>query len=269
MYGVTLAFKDYSIKLGIMGSKWAGLKYFRQFLNTPNMTQYIRNTVLISFYSILFGFPAPILLALMLNEVQFQKFKKTVQMATFAPYFISTVVVVGMLIQILSIRGGLVNTLLGYLGVEPINFMGKSSMFRTIYIASGIWQGMGYSSILYIAALSSVDENLYEAVWIDGASRLQKIIHIDIPTILPTITLSLIMSVGGIMSVGADKAYLMQNGLNLSTSEVISTFVYKIGLINGQYSFSTAVSLFNTVINLALMWMVNMIARHVGETSMW
>lgn len=269
MYGVTLAFKDYSIKAGIMGSKWVGLKYFEKFLSTPNIDQYVINTVMLSVYSMLFGFPAPILLALLLNEVRSKFFKKTVQMATFAPHFISTVVIVGMLIQILSIRGGLVNNFLGLFGIEPINFMGKASAFRTIYVASGIWQGMGYSSVLYIAALSSVDPTLYEAAIIDGASRLQKIRHIDIPAIMPTVTLSLIMSFGGIMSVGADKAYLLQNNLNLATSEIISTYVYKMGLIQGQYSFSTAVSLLNTAINLVLLFSVNKIAQHVGETSMW
>ena len=269
MYGVTLAFKDYSIKAGILGSKWAGLKYFQKFLNTPNIDQYIINTIKISIYSLLWGFPAPILLALLLNEVRNGIFKKAVQMATFAPYFISTVVVVGMIMQILSIRGGMVNNLIDLFGVGPINFMGKASAFRTIYIASGIWQGTGYSSVLYFAALSSVDPTLYEAAIIDGASRLQKIRHIDIPAILPTITLSLIMSVGNIMSVGADKAYLLQNNLNIATSEIISTHVYKMGLINGQYSYSTAVGLLNTAINLVLLITVNKIAQHVGETSMW
>lgn len=269
MYGVTLAFKDYSIRDGILASPWVGFKYFKQFFNTPDFWLLIKNTILLSVYSLAVGFPAPILLALLLNEVRCKIFSKTVQMVTFAPYFISTVVMVGMMLQVLAPRGGFVNNIITMLGHEPINFMGEASMFRTIYVLSGVWQGMGYGSVLYIAVLSSVDENLYEAAFIDGANRIQKIIHIDIPAIAPTITLSLIMSIGGIMNVGADKVYLLQNNLNLINSEVITTYVYKVGLIRSEYSFSTAVNLFNTVINFMLLIVVNKICQKISDTSMW
>lgn len=268
MYGITLAFKDYSIRDGILGSPWVGFKYFEQFFRSPNFILLLKNTLLLSIYSLIASFPVPIILALALNEVRSPKFKKTVQMITYAPYFISTVILVGMLIQILSTRG-IVNQFLSLFGISPTDFMGESELFRSIYVWSGVWQGSGYSAIIYIAALSAVDPSLYEAAIMDGITRFQKIRYIDFPTILPTVTLLLIMSVGGIMSVGYEKVYLMQNNLNTMTSEIISTYVYKIGLINGQYSFSTAVGLFNSVVNFILLFTVNQIARKVGETSLW
>ena len=269
MYGITLAFKDFSIRDGILRSPWVGFRYFEQFFSSPDFWLIVRNTAALSFYSILIGFPIPILLALCLNEVRHGFFKKTVQTVTYAPFFISTVVMVGMLIQLLALRGGFFNNIITFLGGEPINFMGRGSMFRSIYVLSGVWQGMGFASVLYIAALSSVDMNLYEAAIIDGASRFKKIIYIDIPTIAPTITLSLILTIGGLMSVGADKALLMQNNLNLMHSEIIATYVYKVGLIHGNFSFSTAVGLFNTVINFALLFAANKICQKIGKTSMW
>lgn len=269
MYGITLAFKDYKVKLGILGSPWAGGKYFQQFFSSPNFSLTLKNTLILSFYSLAAGFPMPILLALCLNEVKSQWFKKTVQMISYAPYFISTVVLVGMLIQMTSVRSGFINKIISALGGTPVDFMALPGMFRTLYVWSGIWQGMGYSAIIYIAALSNADPTLYEAAIIDGASRLQKIIHIDIPTIVPTMTLLLIMSLGNIMSIGAEKVYLMQNNLNLLKSEIISTYVYKIGLISGQFSLSTAVGVFNSVVNFILIVIVNWIARRVGETSLW
>ena len=269
MYGITLAFKDYKIKQGILGSPWAGGKYFNQFFSSPNFSLTLKNTLILSLYSLAAGFPMPILLALCLNEVKQQWFKKLVQMVSYAPYFISTVVMVGMLIQLMNVRTGFVNKLISAVGGTPVDFMAVPGLFRTIYVWSGIWQRMGYSAIIYIAALSNADPSLYEAAIIDGASRLQKIVHIDIPTIVPTITLLLIMSLGNVMSVGAEKVYLMQNNLNLLTSEIISTYVYKIGLISGQFSLSTAVGVFNSVINFILIVIVNAIAKRVGETSLW
>ena len=269
MYGITLAFKDYKIKQGILGSPWAGGKYFDQFFSSPNFSLTLKNTLILSLYSLAAGFPMPILLALCLNEVKQQWFKKLVQMVSYAPYFISTVVMVGMLIQLMNVRTGFVNKLISAVGGTPVDFMAVPGLFRTIYVWSGIWQSMGYSAIIYIAALSNADPSLYEAAIIDGASRLQKIVHIDIPTIVPTITLLLIMSLGNVMSVGAEKVYLMQNNLNLLTSEIISTYVYKIGLISGQFSLSTAVGVFNSVINFILIVIVNAIAKRVGETSLW
>ena len=269
MYGIVLAFKNYRPNKGILGSPWAGMKYFNQFFNSPNFLLLLKNTLILSVYSLLAGLPILILLALCLNEVHVSSFKKTVQMVTYAPYFISTVVMVGMLIQLMSVRSGFFNKLIQALGGTPVDFMAVPSLFRTIYVFSGVWQGMGYSAVIYIAALSNVDPQLYEAAIIDGVNRFQKIVHIDVPAILPTIILMLIMALGNVMSIGAEKVYLMQNNLNLSTSEIISTYVYKIGLINGQFSLSTAVGLFNSVINFILIVTVNTIARRLGDTSLW
>ena len=269
MYGVVIAFKNYKNALGIMGSPWAGLKYFKQFFNTPNFSLLLKNTLALSIYSLVWSFPAPIILALCLNEVKTKWFKKSVQMITYAPFFISTVVLVGMLIRLTNARYGLISKIIQAFGGPPTDLMASSDNFRPLYVLSGIWQGMGYSAVIYIAALSNADPTLYEAALIDGANRWQKIIHIDIPTIMPTITLLLIMSVGNIMSVGSEKVYLMQNNLNLMQSEIISTYVYKIGLISGQFSLSTAVGLFNSVVNFILLFLVNKIAQKVSETSLW
>ena len=271
MYGITLAFKEFRSKLGILGSPWANppVKHFLQFFNSPNFGLLLKNTLLLSLYSLAAGFPAPIILALCLNEVKQKWFKKSVQMITYAPYFISTVVLVGMLIRLTNARNGLFSQIIQFFGGPPTDLMANSGMFRTLYVFSGIWQGMGYSAIIYIAALSNVDPTLYEAAIIDGVNRFQKIVHIDIPTILPTVTLLLIMNLGSIMSVGAEKVYLMQNDLNQMKSEIISTYVYKIGLINGQFSISTTVGVFNSVVNFILLFIVNKIAQHVGETSLW
>ena len=271
MYGVTLAFKDYRAKRGILGSPWADpwFKYFAQFFNTPNFSLLLTNTLKLSLSSLIFSFPAPVILALALNEVRQKWFKKTVQMITYAPFFISTVVLVGMLIRLTNARNGMISQIIQLFGGEAVDLMSKSYMFRPLYIVTGIWQGMGYSAVIYIAALSNADPSLYEAALIDGANRWQKIIHIDVPTIVPTVTLMLILSLGNIMSVGAEKVYLMQNGMNQMTSEIISTYVYKIGLISGQFSLSTAVGLFNSVVNFILLFIVNTVARKVGETSLW
>lgn len=263
MYGVTLAFKNYRAKLGIMGSPWVGLKYFKQFFNTPNFSLLLKNTLILSIYSMVLSFPASIILALCLNEVKAKWFKKSVQMITYAPYFISTVVLIGMLIRLTNARYGLISKIIQALGGPPTDLMASSDNFRPLYVLSGIWQGMGYSAVIYIAALSNADPTLYEAALIDGANRWQKIVQIDIPTIMPTITLLLIMSVG------SEKVYRMQNNLNLMLSEIISTYVYKIGLISGQFSLSTAVGLFNSVVNFILLFLVNKIAQKVSETSLW
>ncbi len=269
MYGVTLAFKDYDFRAGILGSEWVGLKYFEDVIKTPNILNYVWNTVRISVTNLVYSFPLPIILALALNNVRSNKFKKTVQLVTYAPHFISTVVLVGMLQQIFALRGGLVNTVLVALGGDPINILGDPSMFDALYVGSGIWQNAGYSAIIYIAALAGVDPTLYEAAEIDGASSLRKVIHIDIPSIAPTIIILLILSVGNILSVGFEKVFLMQNPLNYNVSEIISTYVYKTGLLQARYSFSTAVGLLNSIINLTLLIIVNKISRKVSETSLW
>ncbi|WP_253299407.1 ABC transporter permease [Paenibacillus barcinonensis] len=269
MVGVQIAFKDFSVVKGIWGSPWVGFKHFEAFFESPNFWLLIKNTIGISFYSLLAGFPIPILLALALNEIRTGYFKKTVQMVTYAPHFISTVVMVSIIILMLSPHVGVVDKLFSMLGFPMTNFMGIPEYFKSIYVWSGVWQGMGYSSIIYIAALAGVDPSLYEAAKMDGASRLRKIWHIDLPTLVPVTVIMLILSLGSIMGVGFEKIYLMQNPLNTSASEVISTYVYKVGLIGANFSFSSAVGLFNSVINLILLIIVNGISRKVSENSLW
>jgi putative aldouronate transport system permease protein len=269
MFGVQIAFKDFNIIKGIWGSPWVGFKHFDTLFHSPNFPLLIKNTLIISFYSLLAGFPIPILLALALNEIRTGFFKRTVQMVTYAPHFISTVVMVSMIILMLSPHVGIVERLFTYLGLPTTNFMGEPALFKSIYVWSGVWQEMGYASIIYIAALASVDPALYEAARIDGASRLKKIIHIDLPSLIPITVIMLILSLGSVMGVGFEKIYLMQNPLNMSTSEVISTYVYKVGLLGANFSFSSAVGLFNSVINLILLLIVNSFARKVSETSLW
>jgi putative aldouronate transport system permease protein len=269
MYGVIIAFKDYVPTASIIGSKWVGLKHFELFINSYHFWILIKNTVLISLYSLIFGFPLPIILALMLNEMRTGFYKKFIQTVTYAPHFISMVVIVSMMILFLSPDAGIINKFMGLFGTEPINFMGKASLFRLIYVASGIWQETGWASILFLAALAGIDYELHEAAIIDGANRLQRIWFINLPGIMPTIIIVLIFSVSGLMNVGFEKVYLMQNAMNLSVSEVISTYVYKRGIQNAQYSFSTAVGLFNSAINFVLLLIVNGMSRRFSETSLW
>jgi putative aldouronate transport system permease protein len=269
MYGLQIAFKNYRPRDGFWGSPWVGLQHFRTFFSNFQIKRLILNTLGISMYSLIAGFPIPIILAILINECANRSFKKTVQMVTFAPYFISTVVMVSMILMFLSVYGGPINTLLASMGKSRVDFMARPELFKSIYVWTGVWQGAGYSSVIYIAALSGIDPALHEAAIIDGANKFQRIIHIDIPGITPTIIILLILSCGGLMSVGFEKIYLMQNQLNMSTSDVISTYVYRMGLENAQYSFSTAVGLFNSVINTILLITVNQIARKVSETSLW
>ncbi|UUZ93516.1 ABC transporter permease subunit [Paenibacillus sp. P25] len=269
MYGAQIAFRDFSVTQGFSGSDWVGLKNFEDFFSSPNFWMLIKNTLLISLYSLLLGFPAPIILALALNEIGGGKFKRFVQTITFAPYFISTVVMVSLIILVLSPRLGFVDHIMRLFGFETINFMGKPEYFKTIYVLSNIWQGMGYGAVIYLAALAGINPDLYEAAKVDGASRFQKMIHIDIPGILPATIILLILNAGQIMNVGFEKIYLMQNPLNISASEVISTNVYKIGLLGANFSYSSAVDLFNSVINLILLLTVNVIAKRMSETSLW
>lgn len=272
MYGVQIAFKDFVAVKGITGSPWVGLKYFEKFFNSYEFSRVVKNTLEISIYSLIAGFPVPIILALSLNNTANLKFKKTVQMVTYAPYFISTVVMVGILTQFLSIADyGVVNNLIRMLGVKPVMFMSRPELFSSVYVWSGIWQGAGWGAIIYIAALSSIDQELYEASIVDGASRFQRVIHIDIPGIMPTMVIMLILSAGQIMNVGFEKVILMQNPLNMQRAEVISTFVYKIGLANSMpnYSYGAAVGLFNSIISFAMLVSVNWFSRKVNETSLW
>ena len=243
LYGLQIAFKNYRGGDGIWGSAWVGLKWFNQFFSTPRCWEIVKNTLTISVYSLIAGFPLPICLAIILNYVKNLRFKKFAQTVTYMPYFISTVVLVAMMNLFFSPSSGFVNTIIKAFGGEAVYFMGMSSLFPHMYVWSGIWQSMGYSSIIYIAALSGVSPELHESAVIDGANILQRIWHIDIPTIMPTMIILLIMSCGNIMNVGYEKVYLMQNDLIADVSEIISTYVYKIGLTNNQFSFSTAIIL--------------------------
>ena len=268
MYGVIIAFKDFVPTEGIMGSEWVGFKHFIQYFNSYQFGLTIRNTIVISLYTILVTFPLPIALALMCNQIRSKWFKKFFQVSTYLPHFISTVVMCGMLILFLSPSTGIIAKLVGLLGFELPNLMGSAEAFPSIYVWSEAWQHVGWDSILYIATLSAVDPTLYEAATMDGASKWKKMLHIDIPALLPTATIMFILRMGRVMSVGFEKIYLLQNTLNSSTSEIISTYVYKMGLISNQYSLSAAIGLFNNVINLALLLMVNQISKKLSDTSL-
>ena len=269
MYGVLMAFQDYSPVKGIIGSNFVGLKHFKKFFSTYKAKQIISNTVILSGYSLLASFPFPVILALMLNYCVNRRFGKIVQTVTYMPYFISVMVLVGMMNIFFSTNYGVVNTVLQALGIEPFSFMSSEKSFRHMYVWSGIWQGMGYSSVIYFAALSGIDPTLYEAAELDGASKLQRIRYIDLPSIMPTVIIMLIMSAGNLMSIGFEKAYLMQNDRNSGVSEIIATYVYKVGLIDARYSFSAAINLFNSAINFVILIVINKISRKLSDTSLW
>lgn len=268
LYGLQIAFKNYKFSLGMWGSKFVGFRNFIDFFSVYNFWDLITNTLMLSLYEIVVGFPIPIFVALVLNEMGTRS-KRVVQTVLYAPHFISTVVIVGIINVMLSPSMGVVNTVIEALGGESIYFMGRPEYFRHIYAWSGIWQEMGWSAIIYLAALSSVDPAHLEAAEIDGASRLQKIRYINIPTIMPTIIITLILKLGRIITVGYEKVYLLQNSLNLDVSEVISTYVYKRGIVDSSYSFSTAVGLFNNVVNVTMLLIVNKIAKKVSDTSLF
>ena len=268
MYGVQIAFKNFKPSKSIWGSAWVGFKYFEKFFNNPLFWRLIWNTMRISLYS-LATFPLPVILALMINELDNQKFKKTVQMVTYAPHFLSTVVVCSMITLFCNKDNGLFNNVIEMFGGERTSFLEKSYLFTPIYVWSGVWQGIGWSSILYIAALSGVSPELVEAARIDGANRFQIVTHVNIPCIMPTIVITLIMSCGSILGVGFEKVYLLQNKLNLDASNIIATYVYELGLLQAQYSYSSAIGLFNTVVNITLLLIVNAIARRVSEISLF
>lgn len=268
MYGLQIAFKDYRIKQGMWGSEWIGFDYFERFLFSPIFPRLLRNTLSISVYSLLFGFPMPILVAFMLNELKSQKYKRIVQTVTYAPHFISTVALVGLINLLLARETGIVNQLRASIGLEKISFITKPSAYRPIYILSSIWKETGWGSIIYLAALSWVDADILEAAKIDGVSRLEKIWYIDVPSILPTAITLLIMKSGSLLSVGYEKVLLLQNDMIRDVSEVISTYTYRMGIIGGQYSYTTTIGMFNSLINGAILLLVNAIARRVNETSL-
>ncbi|OIJ15144.1 ABC transporter permease [Anaerobacillus alkalilacustris] len=268
MYGVLIAFQNFSVTKGIFGSEWVGLTHFTNFLTSPNFFQIFMNTIKLSIYGLLIGFPVPVILALMLNQVRRAGIKKNIQLIIYAPNFISTVVIGGMLFIFLS-PAGPINSLLSVFFNQPISFMSEPSYFRTIFIASGIWQGAGFASIVYVAALSNSDPQLHDAATIDGASLLQRIWHIDIQVLKPVMAVLFILAVGGIMGVGFEKAYLLQTSMNLPASEVIDTYVYKRGLLAGDWSFGAAVGLFNTVIGLILLATANQVVKKLKGESLY
>lgn len=268
MYGIQLAFKDYKPLDGIWGSAWVGLKHFRTFFESYQFGTLLKNTLTLSVYSLVAGFPLPIVFALLLNYVTHDKMKKPVQMITYAPHFISTVVFCGMIIIFLS-NDGIINQLLMLLGINPVEFLSDPKKFSHIYVWSDVLKNIGWGSIIYISVLASVGPELHEAAKVDGASKFQRMRYIDFPSIIPTMIIMLIMRAGEIMDVGFEKAFLLQNSINLDYSEIISTYVYKIGIQGGQFSYSAAIGLFNNVINLLLLLAVNRIARKVSDISLW
>jgi len=271
MYGIQIAFRNYNVVDGISGSPWVGLTHFERFIGSYMFWPVIRNTIILHSYELLATFPLPIVLAMALNQVRLQWFKRSVQMITYAPHFISTVVIVGMLVVLLDPRTGLLNNFLALFGVEPLDLLGNPDYFRHIYVWSGAWQNLGFAAIIYLATLSSIDPQLHEAAVVDGASRIKRMWHIDLPGIMPVAVILLILNIGSILSIGFEKVLLMQNSLNLSASEVIDTYVYKVGLAAPlpQFSYAAAIGLFRSVVGLILLVLANQIARKFAKSSLW
>ena len=269
MYGILIAFKNFSPKLGIMGSEWVGLGKFMGLFRSTWFPIIIRNTLTLSVMSLIFGFPLPILLALMVNEIRSEKLKRTFQTVSYAPHFISTVVMCGIVLMLLDPNSGIINVFIKALGGKATDFMQNTAAFKWVYLLSGIWQGTGWGAIIYFAALSGVDQSLLEAADIDGASRLQKIIYINFPVLVPTIMVMFILQCGQLMSVGYEKAYLLQNSINLKASEIISTYVYKLGLVQFDYSTSTAAGVFNSVVNCIILLSANALSKKATKSSLW
>ena len=266
MYGIQIAFRDFKIKAGFWGSEWVGLKWFIRFFNMPRFWQILKNTLSISIYALVCNFILPIILAVALNNIAAKRYKKFAQTITYMPHFISTVVLVGMISVFFSPQTGFVNTILGWFGVDPIYFLGEKQYFRHLYVWSGVWQEIGWDTIIYMAALGSVSQELHEAAMIDGASKWKRIFNIDLPTILPTAGIMMIMRFGHVMSVGFEKVYLMQNPLNIDVSEVISTYVYKVGMGSVKdFSYGAAVGLFNSVVNCFMLILVNWITKKISD----
>ena len=268
MYGILISFQDYNVVKGISGSPWVGFKHFEKFLFDDYFWTLVRNTLLINIYNLLWGFPAPIILAILLNELRSERFKKVIQNISYLPHFISTVVVCGMLVNFLS-SDGLVNQIVKFFGGESIQFLMYPQYFRTIYVASGIWQSVGWNSIIYLAALTGIDAEMFEAALIDGANRWHRIRYITLPSIAPTISIMLILNLGRLMNLGHEKILLLYNGSTYETADVISTYVYRRGLLGNDFSYATAVNLFQAVVGVILVSASNQISKKVGETSLW
>ncbi|OLS35898.1 sugar ABC transporter permease [Bacillus sp. MRMR6] len=268
MYGVLIAFKDFVATKGIMGSPWVGFKHFERFFESYQFWTLIKNTLGLSVIQLIVGFPLPIFLALMLNQIRNEKYKRFVQTVVYAPHFISVVVLAGMIYVFFS-NNGLINNIILLFGGDPISFMSKPEWFKPLYIGSGVWQETGWAAIIYLAALAGVSPELHEAAVMDGASKWKRILHVDIPAIMPTAVILLILNVGNIMNIGFEKAYLLQTPMNQPAAEIIPTYVYKMGLQQAQYSFAAAVGLFNSVINLILLVSVNKFAKKLSGTGLW
>ncbi len=268
MYGILIAFENYKISKGVLGSEWVGFKWFAKFITDPYFWKLVRNTLLLNIYGLLWGFPIPIILAIMLNEVRHNRYKRVIQTLSYLPHFISNVVVCGMVVNFLSLDG-IINQLLEFLGQDKIQFLMLPEWFRTIFTATGIWQSCGWNSIVYLAALMAVDQQLVEAAEIDGANRFQRIWHVSIPCITPTISIMLIMQLGKLMTLGYEKILLLYNGSTYETADVISTYVYRRGVVSADYSYSTAVGLFQTFVSLILLVASNKISKKLSETSLW
>ncbi|TVY03989.1 sugar ABC transporter permease [Paenibacillus cremeus] len=271
IYGAQIAFRNFSASKGIWGSTWVGFANFIRFFESYEFWNIMWNTIALSLYQLIAGFPFPILLALSLNYVAHQKFKKTVQMVTYAPHFISVVVMVGIIFQVLDPRIGIINVILKWFGFDAVNWLGDAGYFRSIYVWSGVWQNVGFSCIIYLAALAGIDPSLHEAAVVDGASKLRRMWHIDLPGILPIAVILLILEVGRMLEIGFEKSFLMQNPLNLTTSEIVDTYVYKVGLASNivNFSYSSAIGLFKNAINLILLIAVNRFAKKLGQSSLW
>lgn len=269
IYGIQIAFKNFTVADGIWGSEWVGFKHFVDFYNSFFFWRLIRNTVLLSIYELAFSFPAPIILALLLNEIRKVFFKRIIQTVTYLPHFISLVVVIGIMIDFTASPNGLINQLLIAIGLDPINFMQDSGWFRTLFIGSGIWQSVGWSSIIYLAAIAGVNQELYEAAKIDGAGRFKQVLHVTIPGIMPTIVILFLLQIGNLFTVGYQKIILMYNPLTYETADVISTYVFRKGILEGSFSYSTAIGLIDATISFALLILFNQLSRRAGGTSLW
>ncbi len=269
LYGAQIAFRDFMPALGITGGKWVGFKYFIQFFKSEYFFRLMRNTLGISLYSIVVGFPIPVILALLMNELRNERFKKGVQTVVYLPHFISAVVVVSLINAVLSPNNGLVNQMIQLFGGDPVHFMANPKYFKTIYVLSDIWQTAGYGSIVYLAALTGIDPTLYEAATVDGASKWKKLVHITLPCIMPTIMIMLILRMGSVFTVGYEKIMLMYNEATYETADVISTYVYRRAFEGGEYSFSAAVGLFNSIINFTVIMIFNKISKRISEVSLW
>jgi putative aldouronate transport system permease protein len=271
MFGVILAFKEFNSTLGVLGSPWVGFRHFVFFFSTASSRTIITNSLFLAFYWIIAMVPPPVILAIALNEARNRGLRKSVQMITYAPYFISTVVMVSIIMQLLDVRTGIVNKLIMALGGKPSNLMSSGALFPHIYVLSGIWQACGFNAVIYLAALASIDPGLYEAAVIDGASKLQRIRYIDLPSLVPTIAVLLLLNMGTIMTTGTnfEKIFLMQNPANIDSAEVITTYVYKVGLLSMNFGFSTAVNLFNSVVNLLIVFLTNAAVKRLGVSGLW